>query len=42
MTFLRRLAIERPFYRIERQNGSLNFLTVGIPGHRDICPFLCR
>src|SRR5450432_3146464 len=28
------------FYRIEGQNGSLNFRILGITGHRDLTPFL--
>ena len=31
---------ERLFYRIERQNGSLNFRILGTAGHRDLTPFL--
>src|SRR4030095_1140706 len=34
------LAAESEFYRIERQNGSLNFRILGDPWHGDITPFL--
>src|ERR1700720_94068 len=34
------LAAERLFYRIEGQNGSLNFRILGIAGHHDFTPFL--
>src|SRR4030081_641498 len=33
-------AAESLFYRIEGQNGSLNFRILGITGHRDLTPFL--
>src|SRR4029079_7499143 len=34
------LAAESEFYRIERQNGSLNFRILGDPWHGNITPFL--
>src|SRR6478735_2144603 len=34
------LAAQRQFYRIERQNGSLNLRILGAPWHGDITPFL--
>src|SRR5215207_11118335 len=34
------LAAEGQFYRIERQNGSLNFPIFGDPWHGNITPFL--
>jgi hypothetical protein len=33
-------AAERLFYRIEGQNGSLNFRILGAASHRDLTPFL--
>ena len=34
------LAAQRQFYRIEGQNGSLNFRILGAPWHGHITPFL--
>src|ERR1700742_247405 len=34
------IATQGLFYRIERQNGSLNFRILGSAGHRDLTPFL--
>src|SRR4051794_29747949 len=34
------LAIQRQFYRIERQNGSLNFRILRRPRYRHFAPFL--
>src|ERR1700710_460870 len=34
------LAAEHLFYRIEGQNGSLNFRILGVAGHRDLAPLL--
>jgi len=34
------LAAESKFYRIERQNGSLNFRILGDPWHGNITPLL--
>src|SRR4051794_19346539 len=37
---LGRLALKRLFYRIERQNGSLNIGVLGLPGDGDVRPLL--
>src|ERR1700736_2388597 len=37
--FLRRLPLERPFYRIKRQNGSLNFAVGRSAADGQIGPF---
>ena len=37
---LRGLPVQRPFYRIEGENGSLDFLFSGLAWHGDISPLL--